>query len=152
LEGIGAIGNGNNAEESSGLVAGVAGTLAALAAIAAVFVLFFIRRRNRPDELVGESGDEMDQSEGVDATTFSSDEAFVSEYGFSDHGANSGEGEGNSGGGSDEDEDEILVSEYGVSDNHQGSRGSEGAMEDLEESLDDDENDADSAPDDDSGE
>jgi hypothetical protein len=114
------------------LVAGVAGSIAALAVVGALLFLFLIKRRKRRSELVGVDEDEMDQSEGVDATTFSSDEAFVSEYGFSERGGNSENGL--SGEASD---DEILVSEYGVSDGHRVSGGSEGAVEEMDESVGD---------------
>jgi hypothetical protein len=138
----GGVVGGNNAAkvESSNLVAGIAGSLAALAAIAALLMLFLIKRRHPPDAAAGFE-DEMDQSEGVDATTFSSDDAFVSEYGFSDRGGDS------HGGGEPSDDNEILVSEYGVSEGDARSPGPEGAIEDIDDSLGDD-NEPESTPDD----
>jgi hypothetical protein len=145
---VAVVGGGNNAADgSNGLVGGIAGSLAGLVALTAAFLLFFIKRK-RADEVLELIGDEMDDTEGVDASMFSSDEGFVSEYGFSDKASNSERGEGGSGGVSD---DEILVSEYGVSEGHQVSRGSEGAVEDLEDSLGD-EPDGESMADDDGGE
>jgi hypothetical protein len=76
--------------------------------------LFLLKRKK---EAVLDDIEEGNKDEGFDATTFSSDAEFVSEYGFSDRGGREGQVDAD-GDGSD---DGCLVSEYG----------SEGAVEDL---------------------
>jgi hypothetical protein len=62
------------------------------------------------------------------ATAFSSDDDFVSQYGFRDRGEESQEGVSGEGNG------DMLVSEYSVSPD-MGAPDSEGAVEDMEDSF-----------------
>jgi hypothetical protein len=97
-----------------------------------------VKRRKR-GEIIAAAEDEMDVNEGVDSTTFSSDDQFISEYGFSYRvESNGGEAEGDVDGDDDGfDHDDVLVSEYGASADN-GGPGSEGEVEEVDDTMSDD--------------
>jgi hypothetical protein len=102
-------------------IAAIIGPLLAALVLGALFFLFLIRRRKAEDQLAGLGEGEMDLKEGRDSSTFSSDDQFVSEYGFSDRNGQSEEHE------EDENEDDD-----GLDDQN-----SEGRVDDLGESPSD---------------